>query len=168
MRTPQQIALRFTQIDAHDDTVEALAILPALTRGGQATVEITLFRPGIARRRMLRFSGCANIGVAMDMDVLSDNAPMNTHLLEATINSVEIESLIRRHKRSWNVSYPTSLDPLPAKVAALSRYVLFHVRLFGGVVEVLGKSFTVKHLASELHSVGPAKTNKVTKTNRVG
>lgn len=104
--TPQQITVRSSQIDVHDDTIERLAVLPAAKRGGQATVEMTLFRPGIGRRRMLRFSGCANLSVVMDMDVLSGNAPMNTHLVETTIDPAEIESLVRKHKRSWNVSYP--------------------------------------------------------------
>jgi hypothetical protein len=149
MRTPKQLAAQFAAIDAHDDTIEGFAILPALTRRTQAKVEITLFSHWEGRRRILRFSGCANVSVAMDADVLSGNAPNNTYVLEATTNSAEIESMVRRHKRSWNVSYQKSIDPLPAKMTALNRYVLFRVRLFGGVLEVLARSFTIKPLASE-------------------
>lgn len=97
--TPQQIAEKFTKIDAHDDTVEGYSFQPAIKRGKKAKTIITLFRRWENMRRGITFHDC----VIIDSDVLVDNAPNNTNVLEATADLPVIEQLMRRHKKSWNV-----------------------------------------------------------------
>ena len=146
MRPAAKTAAKFAAIDAHDDTVEGFAIHPPTGRRKQATVEVTLFRHWQNKRRVLRFSKCANVALAMDTDVVANNWPINTHALAATADPAEITALMRRQKRLWHVRYDKSLDPLPAKLAASRQYVLFRVRLFGGLLEILAKSFFVKRM----------------------
>jgi hypothetical protein len=66
--------------------------------------------------------------------------------LEATSDRLTIEAAMRRHKRSWNVTYQKSIDPLPPKLAASKQYVMFRVRMFGGILEVLARSFAIKRM----------------------
>jgi hypothetical protein len=146
MQTPSQIAAKFAAIDAHDDTVEGFVMLPSTERRKQTAVEVTLFRHWQNKRRVIRFIDCANVGMALDADVLKRNGPSNTAALDATSNKTEIESLMRNHKRSWHVTYEKVIDPLPGKLAASKRYVLFRVRLFGGLLEIVAKSFSIKRL----------------------
>ena len=144
MRPAAETAAKFAAIDAHDDTVEGFVVYPPTGRRKQATVEVTLFRRWQNKRRVIRFSNCANIALAMDADVLANNWPINTHSLAATADLAEIKALMRRQKRLWHVRYEKSIDPLPAKLIAAKHYVLFRVRVFGGLLEILAKSFTVK------------------------
>ena len=146
MPTPSQIADKFNLIDAHDDTVEGLVFHPAEKRGAKAMVEVTLFRHWLGTRRMLTFTDCRNLDLVVDGDVLRGNTPNNTAVLEATADIAEIVAVMRRHRRSWNVSYDKTIDPMPGKLAAAGSNVLFRLRLFGGVLVVVARSFRVKRL----------------------
>jgi hypothetical protein len=148
MPTPKEIAARFSAIDAHDDTVEGFVILPPTGRRNRTTVEVTLFRHWKNTRRVIRFSDCANVGVALDGDILAHNWPINTHSLDATTDRAEIESLMRWNKRSWNVRYDKSIDPFRRKLASAKRSVLFRVRIFGGLLAIVARSFTVRRAAT--------------------
>lgn len=97
---------------------------------------------------MVTFNGCANIETVIDTDVLNDNAPNNTCSFEASANAAEIEAAMRRQKKSWNVSYEKNIDPLPKKLLDSSKLVRFRVRLFGGSLIVVAKSFTIKRVTS--------------------
>lgn len=149
MPTPTQVAEKFNLIDAHDDTVERFVFHPAEKRGAKARVEVTLFRHWLGTRRVLTFTDCRNLDVEVDADVLRGNAPNNTAVLEATADVDEIAALMRRHRRSWNVSYDKTIDPMPDKLAAAGSSVLFRVKLFGGVLVVAARSFNIKRLRSD-------------------
>ena len=146
MLTPAQIAAKFEAIDAHDDTVEGFSFHPPTKRSGKASVTLTLFRHWENKRRLVTFTGCTNIETIVDTDVLKDNAPNNTCSFEARADVAEIEGVMRRQKKSWNVSYEKSIDPLPRKLTNTSNLVLFRVRLFGGSLVVVAKSFAIKRL----------------------
>lgn len=146
MPTPAQIAEKFNALDAHDDTVERFVFHPAEKRGAKAKVDVTLFRHWLGIRRVLTFTDCRNLDLVVDGDVLRGNAPNNTAVLEATADADQIVAVMRRHRRSWNVSYEKTIDPMPGKLAAAGSSVLFRVRLFGGVLVVVARSFTVKPL----------------------
>lgn len=148
MLPPHQIAEKFSAIDAHDDTVEGLCFIPAAKRGKKAKIEVTLFRHWEGKRRLLTFADCANIQLALDADVLLDNAPNNTCVLQATADSKEVAALMRKHKSAWNMSYQKSIDPLNKKLDVADRYVLFRVRAFGGVLQVIARSFSVRRITS--------------------
>ncbi len=146
MPTPSQIAEKFRTIDAHDDTVEGFVLHPAEKRGAKSRVEVTLFRHWQGTRRVLTFTDCRNVNLVVDGDVLRGNAPNNTAVLEASADVAEMETIMRRHRRSWNVTYEKSIDPMPAKLASAGNNVLFRVRLFGGVLVVVARTFTIKRL----------------------
>jgi hypothetical protein len=150
MQTPESFAAKFSSIDAHDDTVEGFTFQPALNGRTKAKVVVVLFRQWENLRRQISFNGCANFEVVLDADVLLGNAPCNTCVLQATTDVLEIQALLRKHKRSWNVSYQKKIDPLSPKLSAASTYVLFRVRLFGGVLLVLARSFTIKRVSNHL------------------
>jgi hypothetical protein len=155
MRTPTEIADSFSEIDAHDDTIEAVNIVPAAGRSS-CKVVLTLFRHWENKRRLLQFTGCANVSFRADTTVLFDNAPNNTRSLEATTSVDEIVKLMRSQKKDWNVGYEKCIDPLPAKLAAATSYVLFRVRLFGGILEVIAKSYKISGLGSRAGSLSVA------------
>lgn len=146
MPTPTEIAQRFAAIDAHDDTAEGITFRPAAKRGSKAKVEVVLFRHWRNTRRLVTFTGCANYEVVLDSDVFRDNAPNNTCSFEATAEQGDIEAVIRRQRKAWNVSYERSIDPMPKKLANASKLVLFRIRLFGGILLVVARSFTIKRL----------------------
>ena len=146
LRSPARLAAEFSATDAHDDTVESVVIIPAPNRSTSCKVEVTLFRHWEKRRRLLRFSGCTNINLVVDTKVLSGNAPNNTACLEASAAIEEITKIMRRQKSSWNVRYQKSIDPLPPKLATADKYTVFRVRFFGGLLEVIAKSYKLTHL----------------------
>ena len=146
MPTPAEIAEKFRKIDAHDDTVEGFAFHPAVKRGSKSKVTVTLFRHWEGTRRVLTFSDCQNLDLVVDSDVLRDNAPNSTAAVEATAEGSEVEAVMRRHRRAWNVSYEKTIDPMPKKLASADRSVLFRVRLFGGNLVVVARFFTIKRL----------------------
>lgn len=147
MRTPSKIAADFMAIDAHDDTIEAINIIPAFGRTS-CKVELMLYRHWENKRRLLQFTGSANVGVTADTTVLLDNAPNNTCGLEATASIEDIMKIMRSQKKAWNVTYQKLIDPLPAKLSSASNYVLFRVRFFGGILEVVAKSFKITRPAA--------------------
>ena len=147
MKSPVLIAEKFNAIDAHDDTLESFLVNPARGRRRKASVEVTLFRHWENKRRAITFIDTANVELVVDATVLYDNCPSNTAGLSATTDMKELESVIRRHKKTWNVRYDKSLDPTPAKFLSISNLVLFKVRLFGGTALILARSFNIKSTA---------------------
>ena len=147
MKSPALIAEKFNAIDAHDDTLESFLVNPASGRRRKASVEVTLFRHWKNKRRVITFIDTANVELVVDATVLYDNGPSNTAGLSATTDMKELESVIRRHKKTWNVRYDKSLDPTPAKFLSISNLVLFKVRLFGGTALILARSFNIKSIA---------------------
>lgn len=143
MPTPAQIAAKFAAIDVHDDTVEGFSFVPGTSGRSRATVEVALFRHWTGVRRIIRFSRCANFGVALDTDVLLQNSPSATSVFRATADHAAIQGMMRRHKRSWNLRYDKVIDPLPVKLAASGQYVLFTVALHGGTLDIIAKSFSI-------------------------
>jgi hypothetical protein len=146
MPTTSQIAEKFTRTDIHDDTVEGFAFHPAEKRGAKAKVNVTLFRHWKGSRRLLTFNDCANVEVVIDGDVLRDNAPNNTHSFQGSADPDLVEAAMRKHRRTWNVKYDKSIDPMSTKTSKVGEYVLFKVRLFGGNLLVVARKFTIKQI----------------------
>jgi hypothetical protein len=146
MRSTSQIVEKFNLIDAHDDTVEDVVIRPALSNRQKTKVEITLFRHWESRRRVVTFVQCANVEMIVDTDILRDNLPNNTDFFYATADVEIVQRLVRRHRQKWNVRYDPAVDPMHEKLSMLPKLILFKVRLFGGYLLVLAKSFTIKRI----------------------
>jgi hypothetical protein len=144
--TPEQIAAKFKALDIHDDTAESFVYRPAASRVTRAKVEIVLFRHWAQKRRLLVLNRCANFEFVVDADVLLENSPNNSCGVEASVDTGQIEAMMRQHKLQWNLDYDASIDPLPQKLADAAGYVLFRVRLFGGTLSVIARSFSIKTL----------------------
>jgi len=141
------IAEKFRCINAHDDTVEGFEFVPAKNRRSAAKVVVTLFRHWQNRRYQVVFSGCANFQVVLDADVLLGNAPNNTACFDASTDVAALEKLVRRHRQMWNVTYQKSIDPLALKLAALDNLLLFKVNMFGGVLQIAARNFSIRRVA---------------------
>jgi len=150
MLSPCAIAEKFRATDVHDDTVEGFQFVPAVKRGAKAKVIVTLFRYWENKRYLLTFDGCANVQISLDADVLVGNAPCNTCSFECSTDATEIEKMMRKHKQAWNVSYQKSIDPLPKKIDSINGLVLFKVKVFGGVLQVVAKKFSIRRVAKAL------------------
>src|SRR5690242_15148549 len=85
-----EVAGRFAAIDIHDDTVEKFLILPPTSPHRLATIEITFFRSWEGIRRVLVVSGCRNIRMHVDIDILATNLPYNTLALRAVADTEKI------------------------------------------------------------------------------
>lgn len=149
MRPPIEIASDFSVIDVHDDTIEAINVVPAIGRTS-CKVSIRLYRHWENKRRLLQFIGCTNISFTVDTAVLLGNAPNNTCCLEATASVEDVMKAMRIQKKAWNVSYSKGIDLLPVKLASASKYTLFRVRLFGGTLEIIAKSFKFGKISSKM------------------
>jgi hypothetical protein len=149
MRSPSEIAEKFSTIDVHDDTIEAIEVTPAVGHAS-CRVKLILYRHWQQKRRALEFIGCANVNIMADTTVLLNNAPNNTCGVEAFASVGGIVKIMRSQKKEWNVTYQKRIDPLPIKIASAAKYVLFRLRLFGGNLEIIAKSFRVTRLT--LHS----------------
>jgi hypothetical protein len=143
MPTPEANAESFRQLDFHDDTLVDLRVLPAQRRGEGSAVEIQLRRG--SENRILEFSGCANMRVAMDFDVLSGNLPPNTSRVDAHTDPTLMRRLVQSLEKDWDVNYAsTSTSPLTKKLADISELVFFHVQFFGGAVELIARDYQLK------------------------
>jgi hypothetical protein len=147
-QNPSAKAARFIGVDVHDDTVESIVYLPPRSKRASASVQVTLHRHWKQRRRVLEFSGCANLEMSLDADVLKGNAPNNTAGVTASVRPTLITGMLKRHRRKWNVSYERSIDPMPKKLMAAKELVLFQVQFFGGTLDVLARSYRLRHLTS--------------------
>ena len=152
MTETSEIASAFSEIGIHDDTIESIIIFPAEGRKS-CKVTLTLFRHWENKRRLLQFIDCKNIKFSVDMTILFDNAPNNTWGTEASASLDETVKLIRLQKKQWNVSYQKSIDPLPKKLASASKFLLFRVFFFGGILEVVAKSYKFTNLSNRPKSV---------------
>ncbi len=146
MPTPAAIAESFRRLDFHDDTLCDIKVVPAqvLGEGTSLIVEIHLHRTSEKKAQVIRFSGCANLRVAMDFDVLAGNFPPNTSRVDAHTELNRIRDLIESQKRDWDVRYVgTSHSPHTKKLAAVDELVFFHVQFFGGAVDILARKYEV-------------------------
>jgi hypothetical protein len=111
-----------------------------------ASTGLRLFRRWENTHRSITFNHCVNVESIVDCDVLADNFPNNTTILQSSTDAEAISKIMRRHKTFWNTSYPASIDLLPAKILAANTFVLFFFRLFGGTLSVVARSFKVTRI----------------------
>jgi hypothetical protein len=147
MRTPEATAQAFRDLEFHDDTCVAIRILPAQRREANniSAVEIELLQCSPNLRTVVHFSGCRNLRIAMDFDVLAGNLPPNTSGVDAHTDLNRMRNLMQSQKKDWGVEYEgTSVSPLAGKLTALGELVCFHVQFFGGAVDVIARDYSVR------------------------
>jgi hypothetical protein len=158
MPTPKSTAEAFRQLDFHDETVVGMKVLPSQQRGAATSsiVEIQLHQYCANALRLIRFSGCANLRVAMDFDVLAGNLPPNMRGVDAHTNLNRMRDLMQSQKKDWGVEYAaTAISPLADKLAALDELVSFRVQFFGGAVDIIARDYVVE-TANEAFQVAAA------------
>src|SRR5438270_10607187 len=122
MRTPEATAESFRDLDFHDHTCVAIRILPPQRRGEikVSAVEIEMLQYSQNTLSVVRFSGCRNLRVAMDFDVLAGNLAPNTSGVDAHTNLNRMRDLMQSQKKDWGVEYEgTSVSPLVGKLSEL-------------------------------------------------
>jgi len=147
MSTLGESAEAFRNLDFHDDTLVGMRVLPAQSRGDgmSSAVEIQLLHDSEKKMRVIRFSGCTNLRVAMDFDVLAGNLPPNTSRVDAHTDPTRMRNLMQSQEKDWGVNYAgTSTSPLTKKLATLDELVFFRVQFFGGAVDVVARGYKVE------------------------
>lgn len=147
MSSTAPIAQSFRELDFHDDTFIDLRVSPSQQpgEGGQSLVEIQLLDLSGKEIRSIRLSGCANLRVAMDFDVLAHNLPSNTSRLEAHTNLNQMRDLILSQKKDSDVAYAPGVEsPVTKKLAAMSALISFRVQFCGGVVDVIARKYEIQ------------------------
>jgi hypothetical protein len=145
MRSSQdKIVERVRRMDFGDDTLVDIRIHPPRRprRGSESSVEIDLRDEKL---RHLRFSGCANLRIAMDFDVLADNLHFNTDSISAHTKADEMRKFIQRGDLDNNVEYsPEMPSPVRTKIKNLDSLIVFRITFFGGTIDVLARNVQVK------------------------
>ena len=147
MPTPQTIAETFSALDFHDDTLVGLRVFAPQVRGEavQSVIEIQLLQYSEKKLRTIRFSGCRNLRVAMDFDVLAHNLPPNTSGVDAHTNLNQMRDFMQSQKKDWEVDYNSLPEsPLTRKLAVMDHLVSFRVQFFGGAIDVIAQDYIVE------------------------
>jgi hypothetical protein len=162
MPIPRATAESFRELDFHDDTFVDMKVLPAPCRGDGmgSVVEIQLLQYSEKTLRVVRFSGCTNLRVAMDFDVLADNLSPNTSRVDAHTDLGRMRDLIQSQEKDWDVNYAgTSKSPVTKKLATLDDLVFFRVQFFGGVVDIIAREYQVEAANKSLQATAAAPTS---------
>jgi hypothetical protein len=151
-----KVAKAFSRLVVHDDTMEGITFYPAKGRtersrgnpeGGEIEVQLYRYWEKSKYRRLLVFEDCVNMNLQIDTTILAYNMPGSTSHVEASTDVAAIRRAIRRHTAVWNCAYvPRSSSPLAPKLARADQWVLFRLQLFGGVLEVVARSFRTRRL----------------------
>lgn len=171
---PEVQAAEFEAHDFHDSMVEEVRILPATEIGGSSSVEV-LFKDQFAEpaeHSLLTIEGCTNISFEVDLDVLAENLFMNVYGLSAVVDVSQIRAMIADQISSWNVRYASdphpalkglapgrlvteAESPLPEKLDNLQSLTMFVIKLFGGHLSVIARSFRVNRLTAQCTRTSP-------------
>jgi hypothetical protein len=149
MPTPDSIAETFRDLNFHDFTFVDLRVLPAQRRGdaGGSAVEIRLRQYSEKKLHSVRFSGCRNLRVAMDFDVLAGNLPPNTSRVDAHTDLNRIRDLMQSQEKDWDVGYGSGVEsPLIKKFAEIDHLIAFRVQFFGGAIDVIAHEYAIQAL----------------------
>lgn len=149
-RTPEEIAAAFNAHRFHDDTVLDMRISPSRSRTRFSKIVIDFAEDDTGRLKQLTFTGCANVSLTADFDVLTDNAGFgNTSHVQACCESDKIKNFLAEQIDDLNIDYsdeydePSNRHPTRAKLGDLSKFILFRVELFGGTLELVARNFKV-------------------------
>jgi hypothetical protein len=146
MSPTEAIAERFRKLNFHDDTLVSMNILPAQTRDDVLSSVIEIVLANNNERRTIQFTGCANLRVGLDFDVLANNLAPNTSDVDAHSKASLMRELMESQKTLWNVDYGSTISPLDHKLEALGECANFRVQFFGGVVEIIARDFRVQEV----------------------
>ena len=149
MPAPDTIAQSFRDLNFHDFSFVDLRILPAQTRGdvSGSAIEVRLRKYSQKELHSIRFSGCRNLRVAMDFDVLAGNLPPNTSRVDAHTDLNRIRDLMQSQKKDWDVGYASGVEsPLTKKLAEIDHLIAFRIQFFGGAIDIIAQEYAIQML----------------------
>jgi hypothetical protein len=154
MPSPAQIAAAYSKIVVHDDTVQSVVFRPGKGRTDRhrgnphrGSVEVLLYRYWEKCTRQMVFRGCVNADFRVDATMLAFQMPSSTAYAEAIADTDVIRQFIQTHTPLWNCSFdPPGNNPVIRKLAEADQLVLFRLVMFGGLLEVVAKSFAIRTL----------------------
>ena len=141
------IAEKFNKLDFHDDGLSSIKVHSLDKKKNSVTIDFELRDDSSGATKLLSFRGCGNIRYIMDFDVLASNWFAQTERAASTSDAERMEKFVRTQVPHWRVTHmpPSPKDkPIRKKLSSLNDYVLFKLTFFGGTVEVLARSFTLK------------------------
>jgi hypothetical protein len=151
-RDRQRTIEAFNALHVHDATVQAVRIFPSTSKRRQSYVEVDLTEYVTCKPLLLRLTGSANVTLAADFQVLTDNAFANTEGVRATGDEKRIRQLMSEQMAHLNIEYyevdekPSARHPTRRKLTDVSSYILFQVTFYGGTLEVVARGFKLTRL----------------------
>ena len=144
-----------TNHNFHDATLQSIRVLAAPSEDEQTQIEVLLSFPHAQILFLLTFSGCTNVSLALDFDVLADNLPYNTSGFSTLSDAAEIQQFITAQVPAWNVSYDDMWSssagcfgdgdsPLKAKLARAASLTLHRIGYFGGELSIVAASHDIR------------------------
>lgn len=144
---PDRIARKLIKLDIHDDNLITVKIHVPRTEKNDAAIEFELEDDGIGARKVLSFSGCANLRFVMDFDVMAQNCFAQTYGAKCFNDRAKLKRFVRTQKAHWRVQFmpPTHPEmPIRRKLAGIRRYHLFKIKFYGGTFDILARNFQLK------------------------
>jgi hypothetical protein len=141
------VVARFNKLDLHDDNLLSVKVSPARAKSKTTTIDFDLQDDATGAKKVLSFSGCANLRFLMDFDVLANNWFAQTDGAVCQADASRMKKFVRAQQPHWHVRYmpPIPKDmPIRKKLSGIRGYRLFRIRFFGGSVELLAKTFAMK------------------------
>jgi len=146
-KSPQQIVDEFNKHHFHDDILLNITISPSELQRRYSKIVFDLDEDCTGKLRQLTLSGCANISMIADFDVLKDNAGSgNTEWIDASCDSEKITTLLESQIDRLNIEYDDGAwtkHPTKVKISDPKQFVLFRFKFFGGIAEVLARNFKI-------------------------
>lgn len=150
--------LRIANHHFHDATLEKISLVPAVNKRQRARVEVLLSFPHVELAFSLTFTGCTNVALALDFDVLADNLPYNTAGFSKVTETAQIQQFITSQVQDWNTGYGDVSSPSPSciqdgdsplrpKLARAKSLTLHRVSYFGGELTIVATTCKIKRLA---------------------
>jgi hypothetical protein len=147
MTKPDSIVEKFNKLDFHDDGLKSVRIHRLNKKANSANVDLEFRDDSTGAAKLLSFRGCGNLRYVMDFDVLAGNWFAQTEKGAAINDAGRMHKFVRAQMPHWHVRYmpPSPKDkPIRKKMSSITKYALFRVTFFGGTVEVLARSFTLR------------------------
>ena len=149
--------LRIANHNFHDATLEQIRVLPARSKRQRARIEVLLSFPHVELLFSLTFTGCTNVSLSLDFDVLADNLDYNTAGFSTLADTAQIQQFITSQVPAWNVEYDDTGSPSPscyasgnsplnAKLQKAASLTLHRLSYFGGELTVISTSHKVRRL----------------------
>lgn len=141
MRPQGNAVARFNSLNLHDAVLQRISVLPS-TDQCSGRVEIELIEFGTGTPLLLAITGCTNVSLVGDLDVLAQNSFASTDGVHAEAVPERIREAVEAQTPYWNVEYhPNPRAPIERKLRRITSLAIFRVRFYGATVEAIGTGY---------------------------